>query len=91
MIGTDEEKETGKSLMSVRFYDIYEQDLALNNQRLKLLEQFRFGYFMEYQLSFNARATFVEKQTCYYWTHCWRDKWVHTFSKGISPKLTVIA
>ena len=45
---------------------------------------------MAYRL-FNAKATPIEKQQLYYWTHSWGDKVVHNFPKGISPKVDVIA
>ena len=32
-----------------------------------------------------------EEQQWYYLTHNWEDKWVHTFPKGICPKVNVIA
>ena len=39
---------------------------------------------------FNAKALFQEEQSGYYLTHSWGDKGVHTFSKGICPKVNVI-
>ena len=46
---------------------------------------------MAYQLFmlFNAKAILLEEQ--YYLTHSWEDKGVHTFPKGICPKVNVIA
>ena len=38
---------------------------------------------------FNAKAILLEEQ--YYLTHSWEDKGVHTFPKGICPKVNVIA
>ena len=38
---------------------------------------------------FNAKAILQEEQ--YYLTHSWEDKGVHTFSKGICPKVNIIA
>ena len=38
---------------------------------------------------FNAKAILLEEQ--YYLTHSWDDKGVHTFPKGICPKVNVIA
>ena len=38
---------------------------------------------------FNAKAILLEEQ--YYFTHSWEDKGVHTFPKGICPKVKVIA
>ena len=38
---------------------------------------------------FNAKAILLEEQS--YLTHSWEDKGVHTFPKGICPKLNVIA
>ena len=38
---------------------------------------------------FNSKAILLEEQ--YYLTHTWEDKWVHTFPKGIFPKVNVIA
>ena len=40
---------------------------------------------------FNTKVIFVEEQQWYYLTNSWEDKEVHTFSKGISPKVNVIA
>ena len=54
-----------------------------------------FGYFVSWHINFcrlfNAKAILQEEQ---YWnnlTHSWEDKGVHTFSKGICPKVNVIA
>ena len=38
---------------------------------------------------FNAKAILLEEQ--YYLTHNWKDKGVHTFPKGICPKVNIIA
>ena len=40
---------------------------------------------------FNAKAILPEEQQGYYLTHSWEDKGVHTFPKGICPKVNVIA
>ena len=40
---------------------------------------------------FNAKAILQEEQQWYYLTHSWEDKGVHTFPKGICPKVNVIA
>ena len=40
---------------------------------------------------FNAKAILLEEQWWYYLTHSWKDKGVHTFPKGICPKVNVIA
>ena len=40
---------------------------------------------------FNAKAILLEEQLWYYLTHSWEDKGVHTFPKGIFPKVNVIA
>ena len=40
---------------------------------------------------FNAKAILLEEQYWYYLTHSWEDKGVHTFPKGICPKVNVIA
>ena len=40
---------------------------------------------------FNAKAILLEEQSWYYLTHSWEDKGVHTFPKGICPKVNVIA
>ena len=40
---------------------------------------------------FNAKAILLEEQWRYYLTHSWEDKGVHTFPKGICPKVNVIA
>ena len=38
---------------------------------------------------FNGKAILLEGQN--YLTHSWEDKGVHTFPKGICPKVNVIA
>ena len=40
---------------------------------------------------FNAKAIHLEEQQWYNLTHNWEDKGVHTFPKGICPKVNVIA
>ena len=40
---------------------------------------------------FNAKAILLEEQLWYYLTHSWEDKGVHSFPKGICPKVNVIA
>ena len=40
---------------------------------------------------FNAKAILREEQKLYYLTHRWEDKGVHTFPKGIWPKVNEIA
>ena len=40
---------------------------------------------------FNAKAILLEEQLWNYLTHTWEDKGVHTFPKGICPKVKVIA
>ena len=43
---------------------------------------------------FNAKSIsffFFEGQQWYYLTHRWENKGVHTFTKGICPKMNVIA
>ena len=40
---------------------------------------------------FNAKAILLEEQQWHYLTHNWEDKGVHTFPKGICPKVNVIA
>ena len=40
---------------------------------------------------FNAEAILLEEQEWYYLTHSWEDKGVHTFPKGICPRVNVIA
>ena len=39
---------------------------------------------------FNAKVILLEEQSWYYLTHSWEDTGVHTFHKGISPKVNVI-
>ena len=48
---------------------------------------------MAYQplLLFNAKAILLEKQQWYYLTNSEEDTGVHTFPKGIWPKVNVIA
>ena len=39
---------------------------------------------------FKAKSTlFLEGQLWYYLTHLWEDKGVHTFPKGICPKVNI--
>ena len=38
---------------------------------------------------FIAKVILADEEHWYDLTHCWGDKGVHTFSKGISPKVTV--
>ena len=40
---------------------------------------------------FNAKSILLEEQSWYYLTHSWEDKGVHTFPKGICPKVNAIA
>ena len=40
---------------------------------------------------FNTKAILLEELEWYYLTHTWEDKGVHTFPKGICPKVNVIA
>ena len=40
---------------------------------------------------FNAKAILLEEQQWYYLTHSWEDKGVHTFPRGICPKVNVKA
>ena len=40
---------------------------------------------------FNAKAILLEEQFWYYLTLSWEDKGVHTFPKGICPKMNVLA
>ena len=40
---------------------------------------------------FDAKSILLEEQQRYYLTHRWEDKGVHTFSKGICPKVIVKA
>ena len=39
----------------------------------------------------NAKAIILAEHLWYYLTHSWEDKGVHTFPKGICPKVNVIA
>ena len=49
-------------------------------------------FLMTYQRGlFNANAILLEGQQWYYLTHSWEDKGLHTFPKGICPKVNVIA
>ena len=46
---------------------------------------------MVYQpLLFNVKSILQEEQYWYYLIHSWEDKGVHTFPKGICPKVNVI-
>ena len=40
--------------------------------------------------SFVGKAILVKEQLWYYLNYIWRDKGVHAFTKGISPKVNVI-
>ena len=44
---------------------------------------------------FNAKAILREEQLWYYithnWENNWENNWVHIFTKGICPKVNVIA
>ena len=40
---------------------------------------------------FNANVILLEEQQWFYLTHSWEDKGVHTFPKGICPKVNMIA
>ena len=40
---------------------------------------------------FNAKTIPLEEHSWYYLTHSWEDNGVHTFPKGIWPKVIVIA
>ena len=40
---------------------------------------------------FNVKAICLEEQLWYYLTYSWEDKGTHTFSKGICPKVNVMA
>ena len=40
---------------------------------------------------FDAKSILLEEQFWYDLTHSWEDKGVHTFPKGICPKVKVIA
>ena len=59
-----------------------------------LLVRSWFGLFFLWHVNFpglfNAKAVFSEEHWAYYLIHSWGDKGIHTFSKGISPKLNVI-
>ena len=54
-----------------------------------------FSFFVEWHINlrglFNTKAILREEQQWWYLTHSWEDKGVHTFPKGICPKLNVIA
>ena len=51
-----------------------------------------FGFFdlMAYQ-PLSVIECQSHSQQWYYLTHCWEDKWVHTFRKGICLRVNVIA
>ena len=38
----------------------------------------------------NAKSILLEEEKCCYLTHRWQDKGVHTFPKGICPKVNAI-
>ena len=56
---------------------------------------FWFGFFVKWHTNlcglFNDKAILVEEQSWYYSTNSWWDKRIHTFPKGIGPKMNVIA
>ena len=53
------------------------------------------GFFVKWYINicrlFNAKVILLEEQLWCYLTHSWKDKGVHTFPKGICPKVTVRA
>ena len=68
------------------------------NSRIRLRHMFICEAFKSHPVClFNGISTFlgylrtVEEQMWYYLTHSWKDKGVHTFPKGICPKVNVIA
>ena len=54
-----------------------------------------FGFFVWWHINlcrlFNAKAIILKEQLWYYLIYSWEDKRVHTFSKGICPKVNLIA
>ena len=46
--------------------------------------------FNDIRWLFNAKAILLEELNWCYLTHSWEDKWVHSFAKGICPKVNVI-
>ena len=54
-----------------------------------------FGFFIQWHINlrglFNAKAILLEEQRWCYLTHSREDKGVYIFSKGIGPKVNVIA
>ena len=63
---------------------MYKQDLVL-----MFVFVFLFNGISTLSRLFNAKAILLEEQ--YYLTHSWEDKGVHTFPKGICPKVNIIA
>ena len=55
----------------------------------------RFGFFVQRHINrrklFHAKFILQEEHLWYYLTYSWKDKGVHTFPKGISPKVNVVA
>ena len=45
----------------------------------------------DYRWLFNVKATLLEEHQWCYLGQIWEDKGVHTFPKGIRPKVNVIA
>ena len=69
-------------------------NLTVNkSMRLSSFDWFvRFLCLMAYQYHrlFNDKAILLEEQLLYYLNYCWEDEGVHTFHKGICPKVNVI-
>ena len=71
----------------------HQSNIFLGLKNLNGFSHLRFLYLMAYQLLFrlfNVKAILLEEQLWYYLTHSWEDEGVHTFPKGICPKVNVI-
>ena len=59
------------------------------------VDYLKFGFFVQWHINhrglLNAKAIILEEQQWYYLTNNQGDKGVHTFPKGISSKVNVIA
>ena len=63
---------------------MYKEDLALNYLQWLIWHKTQPNHTL-------IQAILLEEQLWYYLTHSWEDVGVHTFSKGICPKVNVIA
>ena len=80
---------TSKALEGCRDVQFYSFKAVANFHYFGLVSLFL--WHINLRGLFNAKAILLEEQWWYYLTHSWEDKGVHTFPKGICPKVNVIA